>query len=67
MYSIQIELKESLFTHVDGISQWVIGLMNLSSNDNMFEIVENRDINTLKTMIEKNIYVQILEWLSFFR
>ena len=29
----KIVVDESLFTHVDGIAQWVVGLINLSNND----------------------------------
>ena len=47
--------KIALVESQDGIAQRVVGLINSSNNDIRLEIVENRDINTLKTIIEKHI------------
>lgn len=43
-----IAVDESLFTHLNGIQLWVIGLINIESNDIRLDIVKERDTNTLK-------------------
>lgn len=65
-----ITIDENLFTHLNGIPQWVIGLINLSTNEIRLEVVETRDTDTLKTIIIKhvmtgnNIYIyRYMEWI----
>ncbi len=51
----QISIDESLFIHWEGIQVWVVGLINLNTDEIRLEIVENRDQQTMKTIIEKHI------------
>jgi hypothetical protein len=53
--SQHIAVDESLFTHNGGTSQWVIGLINTQSNVIRLEIVNSRDAQTLKTILEKHV------------
>ena len=46
---------ESLFTHNANEQQWVVGLINISTNEIRLELVENRNQETLKKIIEKHV------------
>ena len=37
---------ESLFTHLDWIQQWVIGMINAETNNLLLEVVNERDQST---------------------
>ena len=50
-----IIIDESLFTHSNGIPQWIIGLINLRTNDIRLELVESRYTEILKTIITKHV------------
>lgn len=52
-----IAIDESLFTHCDGVQQWVIGMINSETNLIRLEVVESRDTDTLKKIITKHINV----------
>ena len=64
-----ISLDESLFSHLNNKQQWVIGLINCETKDIRLEIVENRDTDTLKQIIEKNVlpgnYITTDAWKSY--
>ena len=48
-------VDESLFTHNSHEQQWVVGLINISTNEIRLELVENRNEETLKKIIEKHV------------
>ena len=48
-------VDESLFTHNTNEQQWVVGLINISTNEIRLELVENRNQETLKKIIEKHV------------
>ena len=48
-------LDESMFTHNANEQQWVVGLINVSTNEIRLELVENRNQETLKKIIEKHV------------
>lgn len=50
-----IAVDESLFTHIDGVQHWLIGLLNTKVNDLRIEVLTDRSQKTLKTIIENHI------------
>ena len=50
-----IAVDESLFTHIDGVQHWLIGLLNTETKDLRIEVVIDRREETLKTIIENHI------------
>ena len=50
-----IDVDEILFTHFEGDPIWIVGLINLTTNEIRLEIVENRTTETLKKIIEKHV------------
>ena len=50
-----IACEESLFTHNQGLRQWVVGLLNTSTNALRIELVGSRDASTLKAIINKHV------------
>ena len=45
----------SLFSHLNEEQLWFVGLINLRTNDIRLEMVENRNNETLKKIIEKHV------------
>lgn len=64
-----ISVDESLFFHLNNKPQWVIGLKNYETKDIRLEIVENRDTDTLKQIIEKHVlsgnYITTDAWKGY--
>ena len=64
-----ISVDESLFSHLNNKQQLVIGLINCETNDIRMEIVENRDTDTLKQIIEKHVlpgnYITTDAWKGY--
>ena len=52
-----ISTDESLFTHLDGVQQQVIGLINAETNQLLLEIATERDESTLKKIITTYINI----------
>ena len=50
-----IAFEESLFTHNQGQQQWVVGLVNTSTNAFRIELEDSRDASNLKAIINKHI------------
>ena len=50
-----IAVDESLFTHIDGVQHWLIGLLNTGTNDLRIEVATDRREETLKAIIENHI------------
>ncbi len=48
-------IDESLFSHSDGIQIWVVGMINAETKEIRLEMVDNRNANTLKNIIEKHV------------
>ena len=52
-----LAVDESLFTHYGGVSQWVIGIVDIESKSIRLEVVSQRDEDTLKIIINKHIMI----------
>ena len=50
-----IGVDESLFTHANGNHIWIVGLLNHETNKLRLELVESRNAEILKYIIEKHI------------
>ena len=50
-----VSINESLFTHEVNCQIWVIGLIYNETNNICIEIVQNRNHDTLKAIIEKHV------------
>lgn len=50
-----VAVDESLFSHLNKEHVWLLGLINLRTNDIRLELVENRNRETLKKIIEKYV------------
>ena len=50
-----VAVDESLFSHLNDEQIWLVGLINLRTNDIRLELVENRSSETLKLIIEKHV------------
>ena len=50
-----VAIDECLFTHQDGIQNWVIGLINTETNIIRLEVVTSRDTETMKNIIHKHV------------
>ena len=45
-----IAIDESLFTHKEGKQVWIVGLINLNTNEIRLEVVEDRSENTMEIL-----------------
>lgn len=52
-----IALDESLFTHNQGLQQWVVSFINTETNDFRLKLVDSRDQTTLKNIITKHVLI----------
>ena len=52
-----IATDESLFTHLDGVQQWVVGMINAETNKLRLEVVTEKDESTLKKIITTHINI----------
>ena len=50
-----VAVDESLFSHKLGRQQWVVRLINYESKEILLELVEQRNEQTLKTIIQNHI------------
>ena len=48
-------IDESLFTHLDGIQIWILGMINNESNAIRLDIINQRDCDILKKLINTHI------------
>jgi len=58
-------VDEFLFTHNAEEQQWVVGIINTTSNDIRLKKVENSNETTLKTIIEKHVATDNIIYSDF--
>ena len=48
-------VDESLFTHTEGAQTWVVGILNVNTDEIRLKVVPDRSDATLKTIIQRHV------------